>query len=109
MKFDNEVKMAFVKMIHEVIYADGKVHPGEIEELTKLKQRIEFDEAYLTKAQELDYDEAIGTLYNMPYDQKKILAEILDDVANSDGTLHQKEMTLIIDTFINIGIGEESE
>ena len=109
MNFEDSVKLAFVKMIYEVIKVDGKIHPNELEALDKLKKSIGFDEAFLNKAKELEYDEAIVTLYNMPHEQKKDLAEILDQVAMSDGSVHRKEMTLIIDTFINIGIGEESE
>ncbi|WP_419213536.1 hypothetical protein ACNR9Q_05100 [Maribacter sp. X9] len=109
MKFEDSVKLAFVKMIYDVIKVDGKIHPSELEVLDKLKKSIGFDEAFLNQAKELEYDDAIVTLYNMPHEQKKALAEILDEVAMSDGTVHKKEMTLIIDTFINIGIGEESE
>ncbi|TLP76961.1 hypothetical protein [Maribacter sp. ACAM166] len=109
MKFEESVKIAFVKMIYDVIKADGKVHPGELIVLDNMKKGIGFDDAFLNQAKELDYDDAIVTLYNMPYEQKKALAKILDEVAMSDGSVHKKEMTLIIDTFINIGIGEESE
>lgn len=96
-------------MVNEVIKADGKVHPNEVEVLEKLKKSIGFDDVFLQKAKELEYDDAIVTLYNMPHDHKKALAEILDEVAMADGSVHKKEMELIIDTFINIGIGEESE
>lgn len=96
-------------MVIEVIKADGKVHPNEVEVLDKLKKSIDFDDVFLNKAKELEYDDAIVTLYNMPHDHKKALAEILDEVAMADGSVHKKEMELIIDTFINIGIGEESE
>lgn len=109
MKIEESIKMAFVKMVNEVIKADGKVHPNEVEVLEKLKKSIGFDDVFLQKAKELEYDDAIVTLYNMPHDHKKALAEILDEVAMADGSVHKKEMELIIDTFINIGMGEESE
>lgn len=109
MKFEEFVKAAFVKLIYEVINADGKVHPAEIEILNRLKKVIGFDDAFIERTKQLDYDNAIVTLYNIPYEQKKALAEILDEVAISDGSVHKKEMDLIIETFINIGIGEETE
>ena len=92
MEFEEFVKAAFVKMIYEVIKADGKVHPADLE-----------------RAKLLDYDNAIVTLYNLPHEQKKALADILDEVAIADGAVHKKEMDLIIETFINIGLGEETE
>lgn len=109
MKFEEFVKAAFVKMIFEVINADGKVHPAELEIVDQLKNRLDFDNSFIERTKLLDYDNAIVTLYNIPYEQKKALAEILDEVAISDGSVHKKEMELIVDTFINIGIGEESE
>ncbi|KSA15294.1 MULTISPECIES: hypothetical protein [Maribacter] len=109
MEFEDFVKAAFVKMIYEVIEADGKIHPAELETLNKLKDIIGFDNKFLERAKKLDYDNALITLYNLPHDQKKALAQILDEVAISDGAIHKKEMDLIIETFINIGLGEETE
>ncbi|MEP2056357.1 TerB family tellurite resistance protein [Maribacter litoralis] len=109
MEFEEFVKAAFVKMIYEVIEADGKIHPAELEILNKLKSVIGFDDAFLKRARLLEYDNALVTLYNLPHEQKKALANILDDVAISDGAIHKKEMDLIINTFINIGLGEETE
>ncbi|SIQ11690.1 hypothetical protein [Maribacter ulvicola] len=109
MEFEEFVKAAFVKMIYEVIEADGKIHPGELKTLNKLKTIIGFDEAFLERAKLLDYDNALITLYNLPHNQKKALAEILDEVAMADGDIHKKEMDLIIETFISIGLGEETE
>jgi len=109
MKFEEFVKAAFVKLIYEVVHADGKVHPAELELLEKLKDRLDFDNAFVERTKLLDYDNAIVTLYNIPYQQKKELAKILDQVAMSDGALHKKEMDLILETLINIGIGEETE
>ena len=109
MEFEEFVKAAFVKMIYEVIKADGKVHPGELELLNKLKKSIDFDDAFIERTKELDYDNALVTLYNIPHDQKKALVDILDEVAMSDGSIHKEEMALIINTYINIGLGEESE
>lgn len=109
MNLEESVKLAFLKMVCEVIKADGKVHPGELEILEQLKTSIGFDEAFLHKAKQLEYDEALVTLYKLPHEDKKALTGILDEVALSDGFIHKKEMDLIIDTLINMGMGEESE
>jgi len=109
MEFEEFVKAAFVKMIYEVIEADGKIHPAELEMLNKLKIAIGFDDAFLKRARSLEYDNALVTLYNLSHEQKTALAKILDEVAISDGAIHKKEMDLIIETYINIGLGEETE
>jgi uncharacterized tellurite resistance protein B-like protein len=109
MEFEEFVKAAFVKMIYEVIQADGKVHPAELEILNELKKTLGFDDAFLERTKKLNHDNALVTLYNIPHEQKKALVNILDEVAISDGSVHQKEMDLMIETFINIGLGEETE
>jgi len=109
MKFDHEEKMAVIKMTYEVILADGKIHPSEIEALEKLKSKIGFDEKFFAAAQKIDADEALVPLHKMSFEKKKDLARILEDMAIADQNLHENEMNLIIQTFKNIGIGGESE
>ena len=101
--------MAIIKMAYAVMFADGRVHKGEIAALHKLKFQIGFDSDHTSKARLLDYDKALVTLYAMVPEKKKSLVQILDDIALSDNQLHEKEMNLIIDTFTNIGLGEETE
>lgn len=109
MKFDQKEKMAVIKMTYEVILADGTIHPAEIIALEKLKFEIGFNNDFMAAAQNMDIDEALVPLHNMSYVKKKVLAQILEDMAISDNFLHEKEMSLIIQTFKNIGIGGELE
>lgn len=96
-------------MVYEVILADGKIHPSEIKALEKLQSKIGFDKKFFDAAQKIDVDNALVPLHNMPFDKKKDLARILEDMAIADKNLHENEMNLIIETFKNIGIGGESE
>ena len=109
MEFIHQEKMAVIKMSYAVILADGRVHPNEVTALRKLKIEMGFDSAHTTKAQQLEHDNALVTLFGMPHSKKKQLAKILSDIAISDNHLHEREMTLILDTFRDIGIGEETE
>ena len=109
MKFDHEEKLAIIHMTYAVILVDGKVHRGEIAALHKLKFHIGFDSNFIGVAQSMDRDVALVTMHNMSYDKKLALSKILDEIAISDNHLHEKEIALIIDTFKNIGIGEELE
>ena len=43
MEFDISEKLAIVHLIDSVIIADGKVHKGEINALSKLMPIIDFD------------------------------------------------------------------
>jgi len=109
MEFYPQEKMAIIKMAYAVMLADGRVHKGEVAALHKLKFEIGFDSDLTSKAQLLDYDEALVALYAMPPEKNTLLVRILDDIALSDNQLHETEIRLIIDTFINIGLGEETE
>ena len=109
MTFDHEEKLAIIHMTYAVILVDGKVHRGEIAALHKLKFHIGFDSDFTGVARGMSRDDALVILHNMSYEKKLALAKILDEIAISDNHLHEKEITLIIDTFKNIGIGEELE
>ncbi len=109
MTFNHKEKLAIMHMTYSVILVDGYVRKGEIAALHKLKFQIGFDPNFNGIAQSMDRDDALVVLYNMPYEKKQALSKILDEIAISDNHLHEKEILLIIDTFKNIGIGEELE
>ena len=54
MKFDISEKLAMVNVIDSVIVADGKVHKGEINALSKLIEVIDFDSNFLNRAKYCD-------------------------------------------------------
>ncbi|MBU2945771.1 hypothetical protein [Zobellia uliginosa] len=107
--FDKEEKKAIYVMTNQVVLADGTVHPNELEAMSQLQEDIGMNAILVSDAQETTVEEALVSLHNMTYPKKKVLAQILEDMAVSDDHLHEKEMNLIIQTFKNIGIGEETE
>jgi uncharacterized tellurite resistance protein B-like protein len=102
-------KLAIIKMTTDVMKADGTLHKGEIEFLEQLKKDIGIDIPTVEAAEDMDSDSALITLNKLSYTKKKFLLQILKDVAVSDNFLHEKEMELILNTLINIGLGEELE
>ncbi|WP_400073536.1 TerB family tellurite resistance protein [Zobellia russellii] len=108
-QFTETEKKAIFVMSNEVILADGKVHPSELAEMKELQEGIGMSPNLVNEAKETSTDEALVALHNMSYPKKKILAQILEDMAISDNHLHENEMQLIIQTFKNIGIGGETE
>lgn len=93
-----------VKMIDYVILADSKVAPGEMNLLTQLMDRFNFDTLFVGQARNLKKGEALEILGKMEVEKKKVVAHLLDEVALSDGYLHEKEIKLIKETLQNIGI-----
>ena len=109
MKFNPEQKLGVVKMIDSVIQADGEVHPGEVEELNFLMDRMDFDIRLVLKAQKNPQEKSISILKGMPEDKKTVLGEILVEMANADGFFHLKEMDLITKVCTAIGITVDTD
>ena len=102
-KFSLAEKLAVVQSIHSVILADEIVHNGEIKALGILMNRLDFDSNFILQARNLPEDQNMKTLNNMSVEKKKYLSTILDEIAKSDGFIHDKEIKLIKDIFKTIG------
>ncbi|WP_143017610.1 tellurite resistance TerB family protein [Kriegella aquimaris] len=107
MKFEISEKLAIVQAVDSVILADGKVHNGEINALSELMYRIDFETNFIVQARNVEPEQGIVILDGMPDIKKQALAGILEDMANADGFFHEKEMTLIRGILASIGIGRE--
>ncbi len=108
MEFDIPEKLAIVHLIDSVIVADGEVHTGEINALSKLMPIIDFDSNFLIQARTIDIDQSVHILKGMSEAKKIRLAEILEDVAISDGYIHQKESDVIRHVFSEIGVSKKA-
>lgn len=107
MEFTREEKLALVKMVDYVILADSKVDPAEMNLLTQLMQRFNFDSFFIGQARNLSKGRAFKILSLMPLDKKKTLANLLDEVAISDGFVHEKEIVMILETLDQMGIEKD--
>lgn len=92
-------KLAIVQSLDSVILADGAVHTGEISVMSDLMNRLDFDSNFIVQARNLPVDQGLLILKAMTQEKKKSLAAVLDEVANSDGHFHEKEMKLILGIF----------
>ncbi len=107
MDFNLAEKLAIVKVIDSVIHADGIVHHGEINALSKLMGVIDFDSNFMVSARILDTEQSTNILKQMSEEKKNALARILEDMAKADGFVHQKETALMVEIFTSIGIFQE--
>lgn len=107
MNFTREEKLAVVKMIDYVILADSKVDPAEMNLLTQLMNRFNFDSFFIGQARNLNKNKAYEILRNMPTNKKKTLAQLLDEVAISDGFIHEKEIITIMEALGHMEIDRE--
>lgn len=97
-------KLAIVKMIYSMVYADGVVHSGEINEVSKLMKIIDFDSNQIQYAQNIETEQSIAILQQMTDAKKKALNTMLEDIAKSDGFVHEKEVALLNSIFLSIAV-----
>lgn len=107
MQFTQNEKLAVASTVIQIIKADNLLHMGEIGFMEQLKKQIGIDIPIVEAAEDLDRDTALITLHQMTYQKKKALVQIVREAALSDDFLHENEMNLILQTFVNIGLGEE--
>jgi len=107
MEFNISEKLAIVHLIDLVIVADGEVHKGEINALSKLMAIIDFDSNFLIQARTIDIDQSVHVLKDMTENKKSKLAQILEEVAISDGYIHEKESDVIRHVFAEIGVSKK--
>lgn len=97
-------KLAIVKMIYSMVYADGIVHNAEIHEVSRLMKEIDFDSNQIQYAQNIEQEQSIAILQKMTDDKKRSLTKMLEDIAKSDGFVHQKESELLNSLFASIEV-----
>jgi len=100
-------KLAIVQALDSVVLADGIVHTGEISIISDLMNRLDFDSNFIVQARIVPKNQGLSILKEMTVEKKKALAIILDEVANSDGHFHEKEMELILNIFTATDIYKE--
>jgi len=88
-------KLAVVQALDSVILADGTVHNGEINMMSRLMRELDFDSGFLVHARNLSLEQCSPVLDKMSKQKKLILADILDNMAKSDGFVHSKETEII--------------
>lgn len=97
-------KLAIVKALDALILADGIVHDGEINTLTDLMHRIDFDSNFIVQARNIATKQCSIILQAMSDDKKDVLARILEEMAIADGFVHKKESDMITIILAKIGM-----
>ena len=109
MKFNLAEKLAIVKMIDEVIYADDIVHDGEINAMGRLMKLLDFDSNFILQSRNISNSQSLLVLNDMSKKKKRALMLILEKVAVADGFKHEKEVQLLFKIFSFIGIVQKTK
>lgn len=102
-------KLAIVQALDAVIYADSWVHNGELNAMSVFMNRLGFETNFIIQARNLTSDQGISILENIPEEKKIALTKILNEMAEADNFIHEKEIILIQNTCQAIGIYKEEE
>lgn len=95
MTFDISEKLAIVKVIDALIHADGVVHNGEINAFGKLMEVLDFDANFLIQARFLETEQSISMVRSFSHEKKVMLENLMEEMAKSDGFVHQKEIEMM--------------
>ena len=106
--FSLDEKFAIVQAVDAVIVVDGTIHEGEINAMGKLMRRIDFDTNFILQARNFGQAQGHDILRKMSGSKKKALVTILEEIAISDGLVHEKEVELMSTIFNFIGVGQKA-
>lgn len=93
-----------IKAVDEVIQIDETIRKGEVRFMERLSKRLGFDSELLASAREVEAAEALAVLRAMPDAQKQTLARLLNEAANADGDVDEREIRFIYRIFSAAGI-----
>ena len=96
MHFDQAEKMAVVKAIAETIELDDQYKVGELIYLDELMNTLDFDAQYMETAKQLSSKKAVQALQSMTKEKKEALIIMIDNMSESDGTVHEKEKEFLV-------------
>lgn len=104
MEFNLAEKLAIVKSIDRVISADGELDEEEILYLHHLMRVLDFDMSFVHEARKFNIVQANAILNSMTEPKKKMVSQIMQEMAKADGHIHDEEMKVIISIFLEAGI-----
>lgn len=104
MDFNLIEKLAILKAIDEVIQMDEEVRKGEVRFMDQLARALDFKPDFVAEARKVEPAEALAVLKAMPQEQKQTLARLLNEAANADGEVDEREIRFIYRVFAAAGI-----
>ncbi|WP_088340328.1 hypothetical protein [Robiginitalea sediminis] len=107
MKFNLAEQLAVIKIVEQVIRADNLIYEGEAVFISQLASVLQFDPKLFKKAREVEEEQALAVLSEMPENKKHALAILLNEAASADGRVSERELQLIAGIFDNVGIRVE--
>lgn len=94
MNYSTMEAKSIVKVLKDVMYADGYAHSRELEFFGKVVEILRMSRNDFNEALELDTESSIRTLKNMSHIKKKQLRDLLQIIATVDGHIAPEELSI---------------
>ena len=94
MNYSTMEKKAIVKVLKDVMYADGYAHSRELSFFGKVVEILSMSRSDFNDALELDVDSSVYVLKQMNYARKKQLSELMEILATVDGNIRPEELSI---------------
>ena len=104
MNWTNEEKLSLMKVLGDIIAADGIVSHGEIDYLTQLSHKIGFTPEQNEEALRRDVELSLNTLNNMSDEKKVALNIMMMEMVQADGDKNDNEIIIWYAVLKRLGI-----
>ena len=104
MEFTNLEKSAIIRVLTDIMLADGVVDPGEKSYLIQIFNVLNADKTILDSAKSIRVSESLAILSQMTDAKKTALAVMMQQMIEADNDIDEKEMEIFVAVFVAAGI-----
>ena len=104
MNWTNEEKLSLMRVLGDIIHADGRVADNEMDYITQLSFKIGFTPEHVPEAMKRNVDIWLGVLNNMSNEKKVALNIMMMEMIEADGDRDQNEVDIWYAVVKRLGI-----
>ena len=93
-KLTYKAKIAIIKILSEIIYADNIVHNAEVEYIDEVVRSFDMDENYKSDVEKLNTLQALSAIRELSITQKEKIAKMMGKMIVIDKDINYKEVKL---------------
>ena len=93
-KLTYKAKIAIIKILSEIIYADNIVHNAEVEYIDEVVRSFDMDENYKSDVEKLNTLQALSAIRELSITQKEKIAKMMGKMIVIDKDINYNEVKL---------------
>lgn len=99
MNFYKIEKLAIFRVLEDIAKADNSLQSEEMNYLVRVANNFRWNSDDILQSKTMSLKDAGDILMNMKIEKKLIFKDMIVHVADSDGTIHNSEFAIVLDTF----------